>query len=355
MQANLINTYGNVAVTGNLVTSQNIMTNNIFMKANLINTYGNVAITGNLVTSQNIFTNNIFMLSNLINTYGNVAITGNLVTSQNIYTNNVFMQSNLINTFGNVAITGNLVTSQNIFTNNIFMQSNLINTYGNVAITGNLVTTNVLCTNVIVSANLLSTTGTVPITGNVIVTSNITCSNLAVTGLIDRVFEITGSTYYYRVGDYTLPAPMTNTLGMKFFGINFNQFSVNSGLPASRYITQTANGNIKFSVPGVFKLTGVLATDAAVGRIAYGQGAVDYSESGRPTNSPYQYVYQFDVTQVPTITFTIPIVVSSTSLIYYFDMISYRTTPTVLYATVNATMPDYGLPIAGTYLAIGPM
>jgi hypothetical protein len=235
------------------------------------------------------------------------------------------------------------------------MQSNLINTYGNVAITGNLITTNVLCTNVIVSANLLSTTGTVPITGNVIVTSNITCSNLAVTGLIDKVFEITGSTYYYRVGDYTLPAPMTNTLGMKFFGINFNQFSVNSGLPASRYITQTANGNIRFSVPGVFKLTGVLATDAAVGRIAYGQGAVDYSESGRPTNSAYQYVYQFDVTQVPTITFTIPIVVSSTSLIYYFDMISYRTTPTVLYATVNATMPDYGLPIGGTYLAIGPM
>jgi hypothetical protein len=102
-------------------------------------------------------------------------------------------------------------------------------------------------------------------------------------------------------------------------------------------------------------LTGVLATDAAIGRIAYGQGTVDYSESGRPTNSAYQYVYQFDVTQVPTITFTIPIVVSSTSLIYYFDMISYRTTPTVLYSTVNATMPDYGLAIAGTYLAIGPL
>ena len=354
MSSNLINTYGNVAITGNLVTSQDIMTNQLFIQSNLINTYGNVAITGNLVTSQNIYTNNIFMQSNLINTYGNVAITGNLVTSQNIYTNRIFMQSNLINTYGNVAITGNLVTSQNIYTNNIFMQSNLINTYGNVAITGNLVTTNVLCTNVIMRANLSSVTGIVPISGSVVVASNITCSNLSVTGLFDKVFEITASTYYYRVGDYTLPPPMTNTNGMKFFGINFNQLVTYGALPASRYITVTTNGNITFSVPGVFKLTGVLATDAAIGRIAYGKGLTDYTESSRATNSPYQYVYQFDVTQVPTITFTIPIVVTSTSEIFYFDMIAYRTVPTVLYAT-NATMPDYGLPIGGTYLAIGPM
>jgi hypothetical protein len=216
------------------------------------------------------------------------------------------------------------------------------------------VTTNVLCTNVIVRANISSVTGTVPISGNVIVASNITCSNISVTGLFDRVFEITASTYYYRVGDYILPSPVTNTIGMKFFGINFNQLITYPGLPASRYITVTTNGNIQFSVPGVFKLTGVLATDAAVGRIAYGKGAIDYTETGRATNSPYQYVYQFDVTQVPTITFTIPIVVTSTTDIFFFDMIAYRTVPTVLYAT-NATMPDYGLPIGGTYMAIGPM
>jgi hypothetical protein len=249
------------------------------------------------------------------------------------------------------------VTSQNIFTNEIFMQSNLSNTYGNVAVSGNLVTTNVLCTNVILQANLLSVTGTIPMSGNVLIASNLTCSNLTVTNLIDKVFEITGSTYYYIENNIILPAPQTNLFGMKFFGINFNSFQVPPNpMSKSRYITQTTNGNLTFSVPGMYKLTAVIASDAAIGRIAYGRGATDYSQTSRSTAiDQYKYVYQFDVTQVPTISVTIPIFVQSTTDIFYFDLIAYQTVPTVIYATNPTNMPDYNNPIGGTYIAIGPM
>jgi hypothetical protein len=192
--------------------------------------------------------------------------------------------------------------------------------------------------------------------GNVAVQSNLTCTNLTINGIIYDIFTLIGSTYLTVPGNIPLTASQTNGLGQAFFGLDLkNWFTFPAGIsPVSRYITITDNGNVKFSITGVYKMTAVFATDQAIGRLAWGQASTDYAHDGRPTNSPYSYVYQFDVTQVPTISVTIPIVVTNINNFFYFDLISYRTTPTILYKTFISPVQDYGTDVGGTYVAIGP-
>ena len=349
-QSNISNTFGNVAITGNLVTSQNIYCMNLFLQSNIANVYGNVALSGNLITT-NIYCTNVITQSNVSNTFGNVAVTGNLITT-NVFCTNVITQSNISNTFGNVAITGNLVTSQNIYCMNLFLQSNIANVYGNVALTGNLITTNVYCTNVITQSNISSTSGTLNLTGNTIVQSNLQANNLTIVSFINGLFSLIGSSYFYITNDLTLPASLAKSSGVNFYGISINGFT--SG-QTSKYLSITPNGNFQFNTQGLYKLTAVFASDAALGRVAVGASTNDYTTGNRPANmNDYQYLYQFDVTQVPTIPVTIPILVTNTSLIYYIDIFAYRTLPTVLYRTYRPNVGDYTDYVGGTYLAIAP-
>jgi hypothetical protein len=350
-QSNISNTFGNVAITGNLVTSQNIYCTNLFLQSNIANVYGNVALTGNLITT-NVYCTNVITQSNVSNTFGNVAITGNLVTSQNIYCMNLFLQSNIANVYGNVALTGNLITT-NIFCTNVITQSNVSNTFGNVAITGNLLASqNVFAQNMILTTNIVQTAGTVNMSGNAIVQSNLQANNLTVNYFINGLFALIGSSYFYLNNSLTLPALLSKSSGVVFYGISLSNFQ---GGQSSKYLTITPNGNFQFNTTGLYKLTAVFASDAAFGRAAVGASTNDYTTGNRPANmNDYVYVYQYDVTQVPTVPVTIPILVTNTSLIYYIDIFAYRTLPTVLYPTNKANLGDYTDYVGGTYLAIAP-
>jgi len=324
---------------------------NLFLQSNIANVYGNVALTGNLITT-NIYCTNVITDSNIINTFGNVAITGNLVTSQNLYCANLFLRSNIANVYGNVALTGNLITT-NIFCTNVITQSNIINTFGNVAITGNLVASqNVFAQNMILTTNVISTSGTVNMSGNVVVQSNLQANNLTVVSFINGLFSLIGSSYFYLNNNLTLPTYLSKSSGVNFFGISLANFS---GGQTSKYISITPNGNFQFNTTGLYKFTAVFASDAALGRVAIGASATDYTVGGRPSNmNDYLYVYQYDVTQVPTIPVTIPILVTNTTLNYYIDIFAYRTLPTVLYQTNKPNLGDYTDYIGGTYIAISP-
>lgn len=356
-QSNISNTFGNVAITGNLVTSQNIYCFNMVTQSNIANTYGNVAVSGNLITT-NIFCTNIISQSNISNTFGNVAITGNLVTSQNLFADSIFLRSNIANTYGNVVVSGNLITN-NVLCTNIISQSNISNTFGNVAITGNLVTSqNLFAENLILRTNVISTSGTVKISGNAIVEKNLqVASNLTVTGFITDFFQLIGSSYFFLYNQFTLQAPQTKNNGIQFFGISLNDFNnANQSLPtqSSKYLYPiTTNGNFRFNQTGLFKVTCVFATDQALGRIGVGNSTTDYAKDARPTNMTYAYMYQYDVTQVPTVPVTLPILVTDTSQIYYIDIMAYRTLPTVIYETAKLA-GDYTSAVGGTYIAIGP-
>ena len=355
-ESNISNTFGNVAITGNLVTSQNIYCFNLVTQSNIANTYGNVAVTGNLITT-NIFCTNLISQSNISNTYGNVALTGNLITT-NIFCTNLISQSNISNTYGNVALTGNLITT-NIFCTNIISQSNISNTFGNVAVTGNLVTSQNLYTeNMFLRTNLISTTGTVKVSGNVIIQRDLqVASNLTVSGFITDFFQLIGSSYFFLYNQFTLPAPQTKNNGIQFFGISLNDFNNASQVvptQSSKYLYAiTTNGNFRFNQTGLFKVTCVFATDHALGRIGVGSSTNDYAKDARPTNMAYAYMYQYDVTQVPTVPVTLPILVTDTSQIYYIDIMAYRTLPTVIYETAKLA-GDYTTAVGGTYIAIGP-
>jgi len=355
-QSNISNTFGNVAITGNLVTSQNIYCFNLVTQSNIANTYGNVAVSGNLITT-NIFCTNLISQSNISNTYGNVAITGNLITT-NIFCTNIISQSNISNTYGNVAVTGNLITT-NIFCTNLISQSNISNTFGNVAITGNLVTSqNLYAENMILRTNLISTTGTVKISGNAIVQRDLqVASNLTVNGFITDFFGLIGSSYFFLYNQFNLPAPQVKNNGINFFGMSLNDFNNASQVIASqssKYLYAiTTNGNFRFNQTGLFKVTCVFATDHALGRIGVGNSTNDYAKDARPTTMAYAYLYQYDVTQVPTVPVTLPILVTDTAQIYYIDIMAYRTLPTVIYETAKLA-GDYTTAVGGTYIAIGP-
>ena len=355
-QSNISNTFGNVAITGNLVTSQNIYCFNLVTQSNISNTFGNVAITGNVITT-NIFCTNLISQSNISNTYGNVAVTGNLITT-NIFCTNLISQSNISNTYGNVALTGNLITT-NIFCTNIISQSNISNTFGNVAITGNLVTSqNLFADNMILRTNVISTSATVKITGNAIIQRDLqVSSNLTVNGFITDFFQLIGSSYFFLYNQFNLPAPQTKNNGIEFFGMSLNDFNnASQVLPtqSSKYLYAiTTNGNFRFNQTGLFKVTCVFATDHALGRIGIGNSTNDYAKDARPTTMAYAYMYQYDVTQVPTIPVTLPILVTDTSQIYYIDIMAYRTLPTVIYETAKIA-GDYTSAVGGTYIAIGP-
>ena len=355
-ESNISNTFGNVAITGNLVTSQNIYCFNLVTQSNIANTYGNVAVSGNLITT-NIFCTNLISQSNISNTYGNVAVTGNLITT-NIFCTNIISQSNISNTYGNVALTGNLITT-NIFCTNIISQSNISNTFGNVAVTGNLVTSqNLFAENLILRTNVISTSGTVKITGNAIVQRDLqVASNLTVSGFITDFFQLIGSSYFFLYNQFTLPAPQTKTNGIQFFGISLNDFNNASQViptQSSKYLYAiTTNGNFRFNQTGLFKVTCVFATDQALGRIGVGNSTNDYANDAHPTTMTYAYMYQYDVTQVPTVPVTLPILVTDTAQIYYIDIMAYRTLPTVIYETAKLA-GDYTTAVGGTYIAIGP-
>ena len=363
VNSNLIvttNTYiGTTLKVVQYINTAFLNTAGITTTGNIANTFGNVAVTGNIITT-NIFCTNLISQSNISNTFGNVAITGNLVTSQNIYCFNMVTQSNISNTYGNVAVSGNLVTT-NIFCTNLISQSNISNTFGNVAVTGNLITSQNLYTeNMILRTNVISTTGTVQISGNAIVEKDLqVASNLTVSGYITDFFVLIGSSYFFLNDQFILPAPQTKDNGIQFFGISLKDLNNATQVPgtekqSSKYLNAiTTNGNFQFNQKGLFKVTCVFATDQALGRVGIGRSTTDWAKNNRPTNMVYDYLYQYDVTQVPTVPVTIPILVTDTAQIYYIDIMAYRTLPTVLYAT-SKTAGDYTGAVGGTYIAIGP-
>ena len=384
---NIANTFGNVAITGNLITSQNLFCDSLILRSNIANVYGNVLISGNVITN-NVFCTNLISQSSISNTFGNVAITGNLVTSQNLFTDSLVLRSNIANVFGNVLITGNLVTTQNLFADSLILRSNIANVYGNVLISGNLVTNNVFCTNLISQSNISNTFGNVAITGNLVTSQNIftdnmilrnsirsvsntvqisgnviiqqdlqVSNNMTVNGFITDFFQLIGSSYFFLYNQFTLPIPQTKDNGIQFFGVSLKDFNnASQVLPAqsSKYLYAiTTNGNFRFNQTGLFKVTCVFATDQALGRIGVGNSTNDYAKDNRPTTMAYAYMYQYDVTQVPTVPVTLPILVTDTSQIYYIDIMAYRTLPTVIYDTAKLA-GDYTSAVGGTYIAIGP-
>jgi hypothetical protein len=212
----------------------------------------------------------------------------------------------------------------------------------------------------ILRTNLISTSATVKISGNAIVERDLqVSSNLTVNGFITDFFQLIGSSYFFLYNQFTLPAPQTKNNGIQFFGISLNDFNNASQLIASqssKYLYAiTTNGNFRFNQLGLFKVTCVFATDQALGRIGIGSSTSDIANNNRPTTMVYDYMYQYDVTQVPTVPVTLPILVTDTSKIYYIDIMAYRTLPTVIYETTKSTgYGDYTTAVGGTYIAIGP-
>jgi hypothetical protein len=205
---------------------------------------------------------------------------------------------------------------------------------------------------------MISTSATVKITGNAIIQRDLqVSSNLTVNGFITDFFQLIGSSYFFLYNQFNLPAPQTKNNGIEFFGMSLNDFNnASQVLPtqSSKYLYAiTTNGNFRFNQTGLFKVTCVFATDHALGRIGIGNSTNDYAKDARPTNMAYAYLYQYDVTQVPTVPVTLPILVTDTNQIYYIDIMAYRTLPTVIYETAKIA-GDYTSAVGGTYIAIGP-
>ena len=318
-----------------------------------INTFGTINIISNAF-----FMNTLKVNSNLvITTNAFVGTTLNVVSYINtafVNTNGITTTGNVANTVGNVALTGNLITT-NIFCTNVITQSNISNTSGNVAITGNLITTNVFCTNVITQASISAVSGTVQITGNVNVQKDVTANNLTITSNLYGIFALTGSSYYFTNTNINLPTFQTKGSGVYYSGVSIKNFT-SSALASSRYIDISTNGNFRFNTQGLYRLVAVFATDAALGRVAIGSSSIDRPADNRNISGmdEYLYVYQCDVTQVPTVPIIIPFLVADTNKYYYIDIFAYRTLPTVLYKTTDGTLGDYTVASPGTYITLGP-
>ena len=225
---------------------------------------------------------------------------------------------------------GTLVSSQwTTGTNNIYY-------FSNVGIGTSAVSANVTVSGNIYASNALSTT-------------NIFTTNLTATGTISGAWTGVSQGTLLTLGttlSTTAFASSSDTPTLQAIHLNLNSFTP-SGTSSS--YTITAEGLIKFSAVGLYKVQMVLVADAPVRKLALGTNT---SSAFPSSTSAYTYVIDIPVGQSSSVPLVIPINVTNTASWYYIDIFTQSATGSgFLYLTASSSISGTKF---GTWLQISP-
>ena len=219
-----------------------------------------------------------------------------------------------------------LDVSGNIFASNALQTTNVISSNINVSYTANIA-------NLVVASNILpGPSGNTYITGNVVVSGNVFTS-------LGTPLGEGGSLYYSLASNYT-PPTYTGVLYGQALALNLGAFNEQG---SSSLVSRSANGNFRFSKPGIYNIRAIFLTTADnITGIGIGSNA---SDTTTRTDQTYVYRYTTFVTQNPTEIFDIQFYAGSTTAYYYVD----------LFAVDAPTLKPTSDPLGGSWLSIGPL
>jgi hypothetical protein len=279
-------------------------------------------------------TNTSFLFDSLSIPYINVLSSANILSSNLLLCNIVVANVTTLNvTSANISV-GNIVSANlstaNILNGNVnslvirgipIFLSNLANAVGNVAVSGNLISGNLITTNLIISQNISNTVGNVSVFGNLLVSQNTYSGGLVlaplgyVSGMILTLAgtaTIGTATMSSGAWTGTIAGTPTNNLYTILLKTSWIQTTKSSA------ITITANGGIQFGQVGGYLISAILSADNNMRTLALTSNT---SGSLPPfTTSNWTYMYRYSVTQDPSYQITIPVVVTSTSTVYFIDI-----------------------------------
>ena len=220
----------------------------------------------------------------------------------------------------------NLHVAGNIFASNALQTTNVISSNINVSYTANIA-------NLVVTSNILAgPSGNTYITGNVVVSGNVFTS-------LGTPLGEGGSLYYSLASNYP-PPTYTGVLYGQALALSLGTFNEQG---SSSLVSRSANGNFRFSKPGIYNIRAIFLTTADnITGIGIGSNA---SDTTTRTDQTYVYRYTTFVTQNPTEIFDIQFYVGSTTAYYYVD----------LFAVGAPTLKPTSDPLGGSWLSIGPL
>ena len=220
----------------------------------------------------------------------------------------------------------NLHVAGNIFASNALQTTNVVTSNINVSSTANIA-------NLVVTSNILAgPSGNTYITGNVVVSGNVFTS-------LGTPLGEGGSLYYSLASNYT-PPTYTGVLYGQALALNLGTFNEQG---SSSLVSRSANGNFRFSKPGIYNIRAIFLTTADnITGIGIGSNV---SDTTTRTDQTYAYRYTTFVTQNPTEIFDIQFYVGSTTAYYYVD----------LFAVGAPTLKPTSDPLGGSWLSIGPL
>ena len=203
---------------------------------------------------------------------------------------------------------------------------------------------NVFVSNSVTMTNLVAT-------NNVSVSNTITTTNLVATGTITGTWTGTNQGMLLTLGSSLTGvanfAASSDTPTLQAFHVPLQSFTQSTGFVS--LFSVTAQGLIKFTSTGLYKITTVMSMNAPVSRIALGTNT---SSAFPSVTNAYTYVYIIPAGTSPSAVITIPINVQNTALWYYLDVFTQSSTTTAsFYATASATITGSQF---GTYVQIAP-
>jgi hypothetical protein len=139
---------------------------------------------------------------------------------------------------------------------------------------------------------------------------------------------------------YTLFAPLPGITGWNAYG-------------SSAFVNApTANGGIKFNLPGPYMITTVISADSGIKTIALSSNLGNTVDIHSNVTNVWQYCYRFPFGDVNPWPVTIPLYVPSTSQYYYIDYETNNTTDNIhKTAYTNTASEAY----TGSYVIIRPV
>jgi hypothetical protein len=221
----------------------------------------------------------------------------------------------------------NLHVSGNIFASNALQTTNVVTSNINVSYSANIA-------NLVVTSNILAgPAGNTYLTGNLVVSGNVFTS-------LGTPLGEGGSLYYSLASNYT-PPTYTGVLYGQALALGLDAFNEQG---SSSLVSRSANGNFRFSKPGVYNVRAVfLTTGENITGIGIGSNVSDVTTTR--TDQTYVYRYTTFVTQNPTVIFDIQFYAGSTTAYYYID----------LFAVDAPTLKPTSDPLGGSWLSIGPL
>ena len=323
---------------GTLVSSQwTTGTNNIYYLANV--GIGTSAVSSNLYVVGNVFASNALQTKNVW-ADGLTSNSANTVMSSTLNLTGGLIISGTSGTAGQTLVatgtgagiqwgTGGAASQWTTGTNNIYY-------FSNVGIGTSAVSANVTVSGNIYASNALSTT-------------NIFTTNLTATGTISGTWTGVNQGTLLTLGttlSTTAFASSSDTPTLQAIHLNLNSFTPSG---ASSSYTITAEGLIKFSAVGLYKVQMVLVADAPVRKLALGTNT---SSAFPSSTSAYTYVIDIPVGQSSSVPLVIPINVTSTASWYYIDIFTQSAlTAGFLYLTASSSISGTKF---GTWMQISP-